>query len=126
MPDRVPGFGSAVIPHEKVAGYLLDPGHPEGRHKARVLASALDYGPHDAERLTAELRAGLAAHAPHARRVGRDSGAILFTVDMTISGPNGRRANLRTAWQVDAPGAAPRFISARVRTPKGGQAAPGA
>jgi hypothetical protein len=30
---------------------------------------------------------------------------------MVIGGPNGRRAAFRSGWQVDAPGAAPRFVT---------------
>jgi len=59
--------------------------------------------------LRAELIAGLAAHPPYAARAGRGEHALIYSVDVVIGGPNGRRAVFRSGWQVDAAGAAPRF-----------------
>ncbi|MFN9906791.1 MAG: DUF6883 domain-containing protein, partial [bacterium] len=35
---RLPNARFAVVPVEKLVGYLLDESHPVGRHKARVFA----------------------------------------------------------------------------------------
>ena len=37
----LPNFERAVVPFEKLYGYVLNPDHPKGRDKARVFKSAL-------------------------------------------------------------------------------------
>ena len=37
---RMPDAGRAYVPREKLTDYVLSPGHPVGRHKARLLARA--------------------------------------------------------------------------------------
>ncbi len=38
---KLPNGENAIVSPDRLTGYLLDPHHPEGRHKARVFASAL-------------------------------------------------------------------------------------
>ena len=39
--ERLPRADRAVVPREKLEGYLLNPEHEIGRHKARVFAATL-------------------------------------------------------------------------------------
>ncbi len=39
---KLPSPEKAFIDHKKLAGYCLNPEHDEGKHKARVLSSALN------------------------------------------------------------------------------------
>lgn len=53
---RLPNLEHAVIDIEKLRAYVLNPLHPEGRHKARVFLAALGVSADDATWL-ARLRA---------------------------------------------------------------------
>lgn len=95
----------------KVRDYLLNPGHERGTHKARVWSSALGYARADAERLRADLRAAVREGTVTGWRLsGR--GAATWTVALTLTGPNGRCAPVRSLWHVARIGAVPRLSSA--------------
>jgi filamentous hemagglutinin len=97
----------------KLGGYLLNEEHPDGGAKARALAAVLGYGPGDAGRLRVELLSVVAERSFVRTRPARQPpGALAYTVEGLIGGPNGRRAPARTVWQVDAPGEAPYLSTA--------------
>lgn len=50
---KPPNREYAIVEIDKIAGYCLNPEHPEGKHKARVFKSALDLNLDDAEELQA-------------------------------------------------------------------------
>ena len=52
---KLPNPERAIIDSEKLAGYCLNPEHPDGQHKARVFKSALDLDSDDIEELEAAL-----------------------------------------------------------------------
>ncbi|WP_414563769.1 MULTISPECIES: DUF6883 domain-containing protein [unclassified Anabaena] len=52
---KLPHPQCAIVETEKIAGYCLNPGHPEGKHKARVFKSALDLDLNNLEELQAIL-----------------------------------------------------------------------
>ena len=105
---RLPGGEQAIVDAAKVRDYLLSPGHPVGRAKARFFTSlgfARDRWP--------ELQQALL-------RIARDGDAQLvdltpfgqkYTVRATIEGPNGRVAVLRSTWIVLAGEEVPRFVT---------------
>ena len=90
----LPNIENATIDRRKLADYVLNAGHPEGRHKARVFLAALGITSADAEWLANAMLAGL-----------RKSDAVLqsdtnwdpiYRVDMDIA--RGQRcAKVRTA-----------------------------
>jgi len=53
---KLPNAEQAVIDIAKLRDYSLSPPHKEGRHKARVFASALGLGVSDAEWLGERLK----------------------------------------------------------------------
>lgn len=52
---KLPNRECAIVEIDKIAGYCLNPEHPEGKHKARVFKSALDLNLDDAKELQAIL-----------------------------------------------------------------------
>jgi hypothetical protein len=48
---RLPNGGQAVLDIRKIEDYCLNPGHPLGRHKARVFHEALGIGRDDPDDL---------------------------------------------------------------------------
>jgi len=109
--DVLPGRERARIAPAKLGAYLLDPA--KGGQKARDLADFLGYGPQDVERLRRELLAVAQAYPlSRVRRARRPPTGMLYTVEGTMSGPNGRQAPVRTGWQVDAPGEDPYLTTA--------------
>lgn len=52
---RVPFAENAEIDIRKLTEYVLNPGHPNGKHKAILWSSALGVTAEDAEELSAEL-----------------------------------------------------------------------
>lgn len=105
---RLPRHECAVVDATKVAGYCLNAGHEEGRHKARVFSAALGISQADAEWLRDRFLEGIAYHeaseqepSPYGRR---------FIVDMEIThGP--RSAMVRTAWIIRSGEPCPRLVS---------------
>lgn len=55
----LPNIEKATINLKKLADYVLNASHPEGRHKARVFLAALGIAPADAEWLANAILAGL-------------------------------------------------------------------
>lgn len=55
----LPNIANADIDLQKLADYVLNTGHPEGRHKARVFLSALDVTASHATWLASAIRSGL-------------------------------------------------------------------
>ncbi|MCC5661885.1 hypothetical protein LC608_34085 [Nostoc sp. XA010] len=52
---KLPNPECAIVEIDKIAGYCLNPEHPERKHKAHVFKSALDLNLDDAEELQAIL-----------------------------------------------------------------------
>ena len=113
--EPLPGADKAVIAPAKLAGYSLDPDHPEGRHKARVIAATLGYSKADAADFEAAIRAGLATHL--ARTPTASPYGVRYTVDMVLTGPKGS-GTLRTGWIVDTGSDVPRLVSAYIKPEK--------
>ena len=108
---ELPVAARAVIPPAKLAGYALNPDHPVGGHKARVLASALGYTAGNADALGSQLLAGLkgrkataALHDTHGQR---------WEVDIPVTGPAGS-GTVRTGWIVRHGDETPQLVSARL------------
>ena len=91
----LPNIERATVDLGKLAGYALIPGHPEGRHKARVFLSALGISASDTGWLAAAILAGLRQSEAVLQSTTR--WGTLYRVDMEIV--RGQRcAEIRTAW----------------------------
>ena len=108
---ELPGAAKAVIPPAKLAGYVLNPDHPVGGHKARVLASALGYTAANADELGVQLLAGL--KGCKATSALLDTHGQRWEVDVPVTGPAGS-GTVRTGWIVRPGDDAPQLVSARL------------
>lgn len=98
----LPNIERASIDPRKLADYALNPGHPEGRHKARVFLSALGIAGADAAWLADAILAGL--RQSDAIVQGATEWGTMYRVDMEIV--HGQRcAAVRTVWLCTAEGA---------------------
>ncbi len=104
----IPGIAGAVVPPEKLSGYLLDIHHPEGGAKARFFLR-FGFSPDDPE----TLAAALVAHAEGLEAtVSQRPNALVYVVTGPISTPDGRTPRVRTVWQVRDGESVPRFVTA--------------
>ena len=102
-PNALPNYENADIPREKLEGYALNPMHraarqsgSHGKHHAFVFKSVLDFDQSNWELLEQQIREGLPYHEAILKKdfeYGK-----LFEVVMSITGPNGRTADVLTAW----------------------------
>ncbi|CAM5531981.1 hypothetical protein TMEC54S_00276 [Thauera mechernichensis] len=92
---QLPNWRHATIDRRKLRDYVLNPAHPEGRHKARVFLSALGLTAADSEWLATMLLQHLGA----AEAVLTDSTpwGELYRVDQQIW-RGSRCARVRTGW----------------------------
>ena len=52
---KLPNPENAIIDHQKLAGYCLNPNHADGQHKARVFKSVLNLDINDVDELKTAL-----------------------------------------------------------------------
>lgn len=52
---KLPNPENAIVDRQKLAGYCLNPNHPDGKHKARVFKSALSLVMNNADELSLAL-----------------------------------------------------------------------
>jgi hypothetical protein len=100
------------VPREKLEGYLLNPRHEVGRHKARVFAAALGIGQRDWQYLRDQLLAGV-IDAP-VSSVRESAWGQLYEVEIQVEGLNGRVRPLTTAWLVAGADEPPTLVTAYV------------
>jgi len=113
-PLRLPRAHEATIPTGKLVGYVLDPGHERGRHKARVFASALGIAAGDWRYLHDRILEALPTGVVRGTRI--TPFGVAYEVLVVIDGLNGRTAPVVTTWMVEKD-AAPRLTSAWVDIP---------
>ena len=99
---------AVVIPAEKLRNYLLSPTHPIGRYKATFFRM-LGYDPSNWQVLDADLRSLLSLDAEQldVTEYGRK-----YAVTGSITGPNGRLAEIVSVWIILAGEEMPRFVTA--------------
>jgi hypothetical protein len=110
----LPGAARALIPPSKLRDYVLDPEHPDGRHKARVFRSVLAIEHEHWEDLREQLLTGVQTALVVDVRVTRFG--FTAEVPIVVTGHNGRTAQVTTAWYVadDDPDERPRLVTAYV------------
>jgi hypothetical protein len=106
---RLPNADRAVIEAVKLREYLLSTAHPIGRFKARVFMALGFEQARWAELAEAFRQQHLTQDAQSA---GRTPHGQKFSIRASLRGPNGRSAIVVSVWFLDAPDAAPRFVTA--------------
>lgn len=112
MADWLPRGESAVVPRKKLEGYLLNPQHEIGRHKARVFASALGIQQDDWEYLRDQLQAGV-VEAPVGNPRETKWGE-LYEVIVAVDGLNRQTRRVMTVWLVESGDELARLVTAYV------------
>jgi len=94
----LPNYERAVIPHEKLERYALDPTHDYGKHKARVFKSALGFEQSNWQELSRSILDGIPYHEAVAG--GEGPWGRKYIVTLSITGPNGKTSDVQTVWIV--------------------------
>ena len=106
---RLPNSDRAVIDSAKIRDYLLSTSHPVGRFKARFFES-LGYSAENWEQIDTDIRDLIAV--AEARPGEKTEYGQKYEVRGSMTGPNGRSAEVVTVWIVLTGEDVPRFITA--------------
>ena len=106
----LPNSDSVYISESKINGYALNPEREP--NKAAAFREALGYDLSNAEMLINNIRENIKKF--EATRKQDNGYGIRYEVIMTLTGENGKRANVKTAWIVDGVTGETRLISAYV------------
>lgn len=109
---QLPDPDRAVV-ESKLRDYCLDPWHEDGKHKARVFASALGLRKEDAEWLRDRLLT--AAGEEEAMIVAESRFGTLYTLDFRLTTSSGS-AVIRSGWIVRFLEDYPRLTTCYVRS----------
>jgi hypothetical protein len=92
---QVPHWQQATIDIRKLRDYALNPGHPEGRHKARVFLSSLGLTAADSEWLASSILQNLGT--AEAVLINTMPWGAVYRADFQLW-RGSRCAKLRTGW----------------------------
>ncbi|WP_343464431.1 DUF6883 domain-containing protein [Pantoea sp.] len=106
---RLVNADKAVIDPNKVTSYALNSEHPVGGNKAKVFESALGYNQSNAADLIAKVQEGVKSNP--VKMGSSDKFGQRMTIDMPITGPNGKTAIVRTGWIYDVGSTTPRMTT---------------
>ncbi|MEU4791436.1 WXG100 family type VII secretion target [Micromonospora tulbaghiae] len=106
-PDA-PDFRNPEIDTRKITAYAMNPEHPVGKNKYRVINAATGLGADDAATVEQQIREGVRNGTPIAGKA--DQYGRRWSVDLPLTGPSGTIL-VRTAWILDADASAPRLVT---------------
>jgi hypothetical protein len=106
--SRPPNFTYAELNSKKITDYAMNPDHPRGREKYRVIHSATGLDRNDAALIEEQIRDGVRGGTPVPGK--NDQFGRRWTVDVPLSGPRGT-IMVRTAWIVDVGSSTPRLVT---------------
>ncbi|MFF5176203.1 WXG100 family type VII secretion target [Micromonospora sp. NPDC000089] len=113
-PPRVPGeagrpdFSDPQIDPKKITAYAMNPEHPVGKHKYRVINSVTGLGPDDAAAIEEQIREGVRHGTPILGKA--DQYGQRWSVDLPLTGPSGSIL-VRTGWIIDEGATTPRLAT---------------
>lgn len=107
----------AYIPKEKLVDYALNPDHPVGKEKAKAFKSALGYTQENSEELQKKILELFDENELVFKREGKYGKQ--YEQIMKITGPNGKTANVLTAWIQENESSEPRLVSVYVTEKEG-------
>lgn len=99
----------AKIPDEKLTGYALNMNHPTGKEKAKAFREALGYTQDNYTDLKTKILESFNENELVYKR--EDKYGKRYEQIMQIKGPNGKTANVLTAWIRESDSAEPRLTS---------------
>ncbi|OOX81424.1 DUF6883 domain-containing protein [Snodgrassella alvi] len=110
---KLANVDKAVIDPNKVTSYALNTEHPVGGNKAKVFESALGYNQSNANDLISKIQSGAKTNTAILGKA--DNHGQRITIDMPITGPNGKTATVRTGWIYDPGSSTPRLTTLYVK-----------
>jgi hypothetical protein len=94
----LPNYEKAIIPDAKIFNYALNMDHPVGRNKAVVFDNVLGYNKSNGEKLISAIR----EHLPQMECISRKGKyGVQYSGKIDLTGPSGRTARVKVAWQID-------------------------
>lgn len=108
----LPNADRAVIETHKLSGYVLNPAHPQGKHKARVFESVLGLTQADVEILRDALQ--VAVQSEEAVMIDKDRYGVRYQLDFEMTTQTGA-AMIRSGWIIRADEDYPRFVTCYVK-----------
>ncbi|WP_228465450.1 DUF6883 domain-containing protein [Listeria seeligeri] len=111
--NALPNLENATISPKKLTEYALNPEHPIGGNKAKVFESTLGYNKSNADDLLKQVYDKL----PESEAVlgNLDVYGQRYTVDMSITGPNGKAKTVRTGWIIKPNSTSPELTTIYVK-----------
>ena len=106
---KVPGLADAVVPRDKIIGYLLSVTHPAGRGKAEFFRRH-GFGQGDPDALVAALLRHATDNDIVVTR--RSRFGTKYIVEGRLATPDGREPLVRVVWFVTAGESTPRLVTA--------------
>ena len=106
---KLPNAEQALVEDAKLVGYLLNPDHPHGVHKARYLGR-FGFTSDDLDTARSALLEHGRSH--DVARVSQTGYGPRYAVEGLLKTPDGRNPHVRTVWQMDDGEVAPRLITA--------------
>ena len=106
-PDT-PDFTNPQIDERKITSYAMNPDHPVGKNKYRVINSATGLDVGDAALVGEQIRAGVREGSPMLGKA--DQYGQRWSVDVPLTGPKGT-IMVRTAWMLETGSTTPRLIT---------------
>ena len=104
----IPHAENAVVDIRKLRDYCLNPGHSNGKHKARLFKSILGMTADNADELRQIL---LEVIKTHQAKLGRnDPFGQRYTLDFTLKWQN-KKAVIRSSWIIEQNSQIPRLTS---------------
>ena len=113
---NLPNGTRAIVSLRRLRDYNLNPDHPTGKHKARVLA-ALGFTQANARQLRTILKR--VARSYPASKGEQDEHGQRYTIDFELENEQGEPVTLRSGWMINAGETIPRWLTVFVVKRKG-------
>jgi SPP1 gp7 family putative phage head morphogenesis protein len=113
----LPNFDRAVIPEANLLGYALNKDHPTGKDKAAAFEKALGYTSANYTDLIKNVRDNLDKFPAESK--GSNDYGERYQAILSLTGPNGKTANVLTAWIIRTNEELPQLTTIHVDKKKG-------
>lgn len=112
--EALPNVEKVIVDSRKVTDYALNPNNLSGgANKARVFESALGYNQSNADHLIQQIQSKLPTSEAVLAKL--DKYGQRFTIDIPITGPNGKTTIVRTGWILEPDSQVPRMTTIFVK-----------
>jgi hypothetical protein len=106
---KLPNADKAVVPSDKITGYLLSLTHPDGREKAAFFI-AFGFMPEEPEQLEKALLRQVVSQEI-VKSISNVFG-VRYVLEGRLETPDGRNPLVRSVWFIEKDDAIPRLVTA--------------